>query len=239
MNNPAQRLHDLLKEVRSKVAPNKQTGAVWEDVLDTSRKKETPLFLKRLAKVLELPAEVIGQLEAREDLNQALFQKWRPNVENALIVVGLTVDSTQLTGHLDDVTMLSLQHCAEELQRYTAEADIDTEQLESLMASTRSLMESTENADIDVSVKVFILEKLQQVDTALSEYGIAGPTPLRTAAESCIGSCYTNAEILAKVDEKEKPFMKKFFSAVKDILLLLRLGEQLSELPEKVEQYLP
>ena len=237
MDNPAERLHSILRRVLQASRGGKQVvGEVWAQALGVSF-DDKARFLRRLSIVTGLPARILEELKTRDDLDSELFGKWRPQVEGVVGALNFQQNSEWILKHLSDTSMLSLEYCADALKRSTGGVDIET--LSRLSEETERMILELQETDIDERVKDYILHRLQQIRVAIDDYTYGDGASLARVAEASIGSCLANREVYATATGKERSVLAKFMSIVRDIVFLVNTAGAALELPERIAEYLP
>jgi len=219
-NNPAGRLYNLLVEAR-KQPPGTEARKVWALLLHVES-NDTPTLLRRLARVLEVPALIRERVARQQSVNRALLLEWMPSVELALSNVTLGGPWKSFLGHFDEKTMYGLNLCSDILSRHCAETIIDEGELENIGQEVGTLIEEISGARIEEDVKQFMLDHLAAITDALNDYWIAGATPLRKALESSVGAIVLDSSIISKVNAA--PHGSRFWTIVGRVGVVLSIA---------------
>lgn len=234
MSDSAKRLRSALSRFKSAANNKLRTDTVWALALDAG--DDLYELHRRFAMLLRLPGEITADLGLQCDINIELYTSWQPDVD-ALFRAPWTHSSQEVAAHIRDTTLNTLDFCSDLLSR-SGSAGVDEEQLNDLVSDVTRLRADVGNSKIDVDVKMFVLSRIDSILLALDYYKINGVAALRGAVESCLGSCYTNPDIAARVGEKERPFLRQVFSILSQITIILKIHDKAKELTEGVKAFL-
>lgn len=236
LNNPAGRLHELFSRGQ-KENGKARADEVWAKLLNVPL-GDMPLLLRRLARVMEMPAHLVLALDREKGINKDLYCRWQTGVQNALSMIDLRQPWSSVVGHISELTLMSLEHCDELLYRSTDEPRYDEAQLQALSAEVTELFEAVVASDMDADLKAFILRHLQAVLQAIQEVRISGFGPVMSAVEQTLGAGLTHPSLLSKAG-KAKPLVQRMFLMLSRIATLAQLLDSSFALEERVALMLP
>ena len=235
VDNPAGRLHKLLEQ-GMKEEQNQRVHSVWAKLLKIDPPQNTALLLKRLGKVYALPSQIAEQV-GKYLTNPDLHLKWRPNVERALSDCHFSAKWGQVIGHIDAYTLLSLEHCDDQLSRHSKEASIDDQQLQKVGSMVVELMEEVKRDDIDPAISTYILDRLEEINEAIDELLLTGTSGVRRTLETSVGSIATQVYIfMPQASEKEKSHLRTFFKTLTALTAVINITLGAPQLPAAIQQ---
>ena len=233
-NNPAGRLGSILKAANSMNDKSVAAKVAWAEILETAL-DNIPLLLRRLGQVMELPEVVRQQIMRQKDIDQEVYLKWLPKVQRAFGNTNLKAPLSTFTDPIDEAALDGLDFCADLLSRKMPEKILDKGVLKSIYDDTNKLMEDIVGSDIDKDLKIFMLEKLDQVISAIKEYKIKGANPVEKVVESTYGAIVMHENIYKKTkDTKHGSDFWKILSRVAVVVGItvgsIQIGESIINL---------
>ena len=227
-NNPAARLHNLVRRLRS-TSSNGPPARVWAQALDIPINQEmTGLLFKQVVQGILAFLDLVDETEAGlhglefDDFYWDAFPPLRLVVHRSLS--NLRANQANLTRPITDETLTLLRVIASEWGKKKPDPKIDEETLQEIQAEARGLFESVKRAEIDRDLKPFILSLTSAILQAVQQYRIGGPESLKRALALIIGQLTLNVELVHKATASEHTkglwarFYKvavKFFEVVK------------------------
>lgn len=227
-NNPAARLHNLARRLRS-TSSNGPPARVWAQALDIPIDQEMtgPLFKPVIQGILGF-LDLVDETEA--GLHELGFDDFYWEAFPPLRLVAhrsfsnLRANQANLTRPITDETLTLLRVIASEWEKKKPDPKIDEEALREIQAEAHGLFESVKRAEIDRDLKLFILSLTAAILQAIQQYRIGGPEGLKRALALVIGQATLNVELVNKATASEQTkslwarFYKvavKFFEIVK------------------------
>jgi hypothetical protein len=102
-------------------------------------------------------------------------------------------------------------------------------QLEQLRKTVEDLLKEISSAQLPSELRVFLLEKLREIQKAIDDYSFYGSAGLRKTLESIIGAAYFQDDAI-KTEATTNPIAIKFWEIVKNTGALLSLVTNLEKL---------
>jgi hypothetical protein len=180
-DNPAGRLHRLLTAFQRAASSQPAHGA-WATALVVPG-NDLALLLRRLALVVELPAQIEAEIAKvdPDEFDQDAVMRWKGPLDP---VLGPTLFGHEQSGvvadRIDSSALLSLEQCSFVLHRHRRQPgviDSDIERLRSLLDDLRTEVEH--NLDSELELRDFLLHHTQAMTEALDVLVISGRTPSR------------------------------------------------------------
>jgi hypothetical protein len=189
LDNPARLLHALLADGRGRPG-----GSPAQEVLyamlgaQVAGQANAPLFHRRLARMLELPAEAEAAVRGLPDFDEPMDLRWLPQVREAFQTLGLQTAWQDCIRRVDDVAMFSLENCVRRLDRIGyGQLTLD---IDSLKTKLDDLDQEVANSDLDERLRDFVREHLSLIRNSLDGHGVLGVQPIKEAVQVSIGAVF-------------------------------------------------
>lgn len=233
-NNPAARLHFLLNFIHG-ASPNAVMIDMWSAILRASPNDRLGFF-RRYGRVMALPARVRDTLLTIPDLDKAPFCRWIPKLEHAFTTQSLNLSVVHFTGVFDKMALENLEICAVLLSRERPEKEIDAAALAKLAQEAEQLRRDTIAAKIDQRLKIYILDGLADITSAIEDYDLEGIDSLERSVERAFGS------VLLKNDQtgrlKETSVGKRFAQFLYGLYVAVNAANGAFQLTHNMQQLL-
>ncbi len=187
--NPAGRLYNVLLQAVQASNKNKSVGirrkqdVIWAEVFDikspplTERDTSTVGIYYHLALLRQLLDESERKIKTVPDISHDVYLRDFLRIREALSPANLNGDwSEHLINHS---SLTSLEFCSELLSRLRPEQIPSDEQLRELRDDVSSLMERILTENLDPELKLVLLDLLESMNRAISEYRFRGGQGLR------------------------------------------------------------
>ncbi|MDD5215896.1 MAG: hypothetical protein PHQ03_10220 [Methylococcales bacterium] len=202
IENPAARLLAILEKGKS-IPPEQTCQSAWNTLLDVHA---TPnMFLPRLAKVMELPNQIIELLDLLDtkDKQKNANKHWIGQVNTGFMCQSLNSQWVTFIQHIDEHTINYLIIISDIIEKQSnIKAQDSTQELSDIKQTLQNLLNDilgNEELDKDKDIKRYLVRSLQRVIVAIDEHFISGYTPIIEAIETTIG--YMALDF--KTDEKK------------------------------------
>jgi len=232
-NNPARRLHTIIKQLKSRT--NDNLDAAFANVLGVDV-ADYALLVKRIGHVYFLVDLSKRAVESIDGINHEKYIAPIKSVGEALKGLGFAhrVDQTPI-GKIPVDTMAYLDMTAEYLSTHAPEPTISEENRAKIEESIRSLQEElVSQSDMPLDLMRYLFEKLDGLLQAVQMYGISGAYPVRDAAESIVG-----ATVIQRVDYQNQPkcwdLLDKVFRCAASAYCSIEVINNAAQLPESVK----
>jgi hypothetical protein len=209
IDNPAGRLYDILNRI-------KQSNSGWTvvyalpGILLVDPNDAIGVFYA-FTQLKGLIDDTDLAIEKLEGYKYKRYQKMIERIKIAFQDLNYEVKLQDILKYLNDDTLLSLKHCAEDLSG--TEIYIDGDALKELQAEVNSLLEKViESNELGKEIRTFLYEKLQEIDKAIGDYRFYGAVGIRRAFESSLGAALINQEQIQ--EQKENKLVKEFFKVL-------------------------
>ncbi|WP_063065715.1 hypothetical protein [Nocardia violaceofusca] len=228
-NNPAQRLADLLDQLRKveQGAPLKQS---LEIVFGASNDTE---FIQSFGYFVALPAKIEPLVTAAADKDHDDLQwllSWKPKVDGVIGRMWSLTSTTQgVTQFYGDPEISVLRACSGLLSRAGVEPRVDNDKLVELNESITTLYSDLlADTEVPSPLKEFILEQLSRIQSAIRLCVVRGPKALEEAVETSIGAVAIKGPqmVVNNPTPKTRGFMDRFRAVLAAVTLTMTTGEK-------------
>lgn len=192
----AGRLHRLLLDAKGK-EHSWSVSKVWANVLGISE-QDNVAVLQAVAEILTLVAKAKSEVGANEELNQDLYLRPLKQVEQILSQLNLHTSWSSIAGQLSESTLTALEFCAETLDRFATEAELDVMVLDELRQEIDGILSEVLNAKLSASLEQLIVSKLEEIRHAILMYRVHGAAGLDQVVQKSVG-----ALVLAREEVKK------------------------------------
>lgn len=213
--NPAGRLHRILREAKSQ-PHNRKVRQVWATVLGCDENDDAEIS-RRVIEVYSLSNEVKGLIELLPDLNHELYLKSYNKIDKAIFPLNLNSNWQGQQQALSDDLLARLQFCAEELGRHYSEETLSDEDLAEIDDLISDLFSTISQGDIELSLRMALLEELEKIRRALAIYRIKGGRGVKEALQSLLGAVVVNKEALSEEGGKNPAMLRKLGTLVEKL----------------------
>ena len=196
---------------------------------DTTRLLAIYLEMIKLVQQTKLDIEKIS-----DEVDKELYIEPLERLETAFSSNSLVHQWANFSQYLDPTTMKSLQFCADILSRRMGEKLVSDEELETLRKDVDELFELIVDSDLDLLLKNFLLERLEQIRHALLYYRLNGSKGLKDALEKIVGAGFVFNAINGNSNfgEKAREILPKFGKIFVALMKLVEFGNNIKGLTD-------
>jgi hypothetical protein len=229
-NNPAARLHNLVRRLRS-TSSNGPPALVWAQVLDIPINQEmTGLLFKQVVQGILAFLDLVDETEVGlyelefDDFYWEAFPPLRLVAHRSLS--NLRANQANLTRPISDETLTLLRVIAAEWGKKKPGSKINEEVLKEIQAEAHDLFETVKRAEFDGDLKHLILSLTLEIEQAIQQYRIGGQEGLKRALALIIGQANLNVEMVnkAKANERTKIWWTRFYKVAVKFSEILRFA---------------
>ncbi|MGG0185146.1 hypothetical protein [Bacillus rhizoplanae] len=227
MENPASKLHILLKEAYDDCKNFRP--------IDTSFKKtwakvfgidpnDTSALLTSMNSMLNLFLTTQEYIKGNDRLNNERNLKFLSNIELALSSMNFEGDMSNFKSHINSETLTALSFISDHMSFVydLHENNVNSEEIINLINEIDVLIENITNSTLPEDVKSLLFKNLDSIRSSLISYKISGVEGMRTALEQTIGSLFMNNEHITPVAQDEN--VKGIFNIIDKMNTLLSTG---------------
>ena len=243
-NNPAARLYDLARRLRS-TSRNGPPARLWAQAFDIPINIEMtgPSFFHVVQQILAF-LELLNETEAGihelefDHFYWEAFPPLRRVVQVSLS--NLRTNQRNLTGPITDETLTLLRVIAAQWEKNKPDPKIDEEVLKEIRAEAHSLFEAVKRAEIDPQLKRLILSLTSEIEQAIQQYRIGGPEGLKRALALIVGQANLNIEIVekARTDQHARGWWIRFYKVAVKVFEVVRFANDSRKTLDAVSPFL-
>ena len=204
-NNPAGRLYQILLEVQKQQNNGEPMQKVWARIFELDGQDTEEVFRAylELLKLLKSAREAVEQLP---DVDPDLYLKPFEQLERAFTVSSVATNLQSFKQHLTEGTMTALRFCAYALSKVSNETEVSKEALRELREKVEALISEVLSSEFQYELRIFLIERLEEIRRAIIYYRVNGTKGLRRALETTIGASYlwVHSEGSIEFDSEEK-----------------------------------
>lgn len=176
VNNPAGRLHSILREAKRR-NEHRSIKVAWSEVfgLPDSDLSSILIRLVELDGLLRQVEEEVQKLDVKKDI----YLKHVPALRSAILASNLDENWSEKRNLLTEQALDSLEFCSERLEALRPEPTLDETQINEIKLEVDELFETIEEADIPEELKAVLLGILGSMQESIAQYRIRGLEGLR------------------------------------------------------------
>ena len=183
-DNPAWRLQRILE--RALTAPNGILRDLWATAFDI-RRDETALLFRRLAEMHRLVDEVESAVRSIPAIDHDYYLQNLSALRSAISVVNLERQANDAVSLIHGYLMRDIGFWARHLDQMGFNVIISDEEIKALLADLDKIMDEVRSAQIDDDLRAVVLDGLEGVRRAISEFWLHGTAGLREEVDRAIG----------------------------------------------------
>ncbi|MGD6873409.1 hypothetical protein ACQCU1_14625 [Sutcliffiella horikoshii] len=232
--NPAYRLHEIMKEVYTITSPNNVTISyrdLWAKVFNFDPTNNDAL-LDATHSLLKLYLEVKDRIINNEMLNDEMNLRHLKKLE--VIVMRYNLETNFNKAHLSTDTMTALHYINKSfaLVYGVEQTAISKETQSELLEEVRSLIDNIATSELPVDIKEILIRNMSNIQESLVLYKVSGAEGMRQALESTIGSIMLNRKQIEST--KENPDVKSFLAFIGKTITIIESVNSIKELASPI-----
>ena len=230
-DNPAGRLLHILQEGID-IDPNTICRDVWFKLLEIED-KNLALLMSRMGKVMELPEQIVSQLQYHYPNQDNTHEYWVNKVNEAFSTQNLNGCWKEFNNNIDEHTINYLSIYADLLDAKENTQILKEDKLSEIREKINDLLTDILEEDIDEHFKKYIVDYLRKITVAIEEYKISGAAPIVESIEKILGH--------SSIDEKYRENLfktkagEKIITALHTVASMVTIAVGLPQLPELPE----
>ena len=195
-----------------------------------------PQLIHRLTAILTLTDEAEQDLKAIDDLTRDLYLTPFTHIRNTIsgLLTNLHSEWSNYLAEFKKIDFRGLQFCSDVLSKVSIEQAIDATTLKDLLTDVDAFYQEVIDSDIHWETKHFILDRLDDIRTAIREYRIRGAEGLRECLGKTIGLMYVNPHLVLRFPDQTS-HKEKFFNIVGRLSSIVDLGTKVLALGHKAK----
>lgn len=233
MGNPANRLLTII-EAGTHHQKTRNCRDVWKALLNAN---DDALLLSRIGKSMALIRASEEAIKAINGIEPTRYLGWIPQVNTAFSQQNLNATWSTFIDHINAHTINYLSNTADILEIKSNEPDITNSNLEEITSLIEKTRQEILDSETQENLKIYILQKLREIQVAIDEYGITGKTPIVESVEAAFGKLVTNKDF--REDSTNNPATENFWKLMGRILIITSITLNVAQLPAAITHYFP
>lgn len=236
-NNPAARLHRILTALRAQSDGTRLIDA-WRAILGIKapNNDHNLTFFRRYGRLLALPERVRAALLGVPDISNELYLRWIPKIETAFINTSLGGNVASFWGLFERSSLEFLEFCADILSRDRPERTLTTEDLAKILRDVEELRQDVNAPDINQSLRAYVLEGLDEIESAIADYDIDGIASIEHCTERAVGRLLLTQDQIAR--SSENSVLRRFKRVVYSLVVMMSAANGAIQLPHNIHEFL-
>lgn len=182
--NPARRLHELLsagKEISSRTT----CKVAWGDFLGVDY--NSPELLRKLAKVMMLPEQVMGIVKKEFPKRVSIQSHWLVPVRAAFENQNLSANWDSFIAHIPSSALDFLVITSDLIEGKAPPEEISEDDLARVRDAFLKVQEELFSSDVSDNVRRYLSRAISKILMAIDDYKIAGSVELLDAIDMALG----------------------------------------------------
>jgi low affinity Fe/Cu permease len=228
----------LLNIIEKAVAIKLNTRCIdaWTNILEV--KNNQPLLFKRLGIVMTLPLEAKNELLKIKDIkNKNPYLKWEQPINYAFINQNLSSDWASFARNITPDVIDNLVIATDMVKFKNPEVSLEQTKIDELKKDFANIKNEINDSDIDLSLKNFMLLRIEDIINSLEEYKIKGIIPLKDALHVSIGELVINGDLATKSNHNK--LTHKFWNLIVNTSVIITIATGVPQITNNIENILP
>ncbi|WP_133648411.1 hypothetical protein [Paraburkholderia flava] len=197
-NNPAARLHEILKGIHA-INQQKVCRQAWSELLHTSSEEE---LLSRLSKLIVLAGDVSEATNRLFPVHLTHMRTLEVQLRDGIVKQNLNGQWQTFISNVSAVSLVHLSMVETMLnERESMQPPTTLNELNETFAEARTKIIDAD--DIPDDVKLVIMRYLNRITTSLDEYFITGIFPVVDALNCAMGNVVVDAEYREAIEKTD------------------------------------
>jgi len=205
--NPASRLLEFVCKARS-LPGNLPAIQGWVNVLDLEEGNFIEIYTG-IADIIQLAHDTSKAINGLDGYDKPLFLGQINKVLSGISVVNLQGSWDNVKIQFDDLTVQGLQFCSTVLDQHSGEASLSDDEIRIWLQEIEDLLISITTSEVPDQLKIFFVEHLEKLRSALLHYWIFGTVGVQVSVEKTFGALLVRRLQLSAI--KDDSFFKRFF----------------------------
>lgn len=206
-DNPAQKLLDLLKELR--LRDDENCWNVWKDVLSIKKQEYFPAAFAKITMLLEGVIEYFAVYEpdAEQDCQYVRYRFYE-----AMMKQDLSGKMKTFTIYFDEHVFKDLRNFSRIMRNYTIGKRLEQSDLEEIRQKMQDLKDSVINADnVSEKLRLSICKYINRILHLVEQYKISNSEEILSAIEALAGHVGMDEEGRKIFEDEDKKDLKEKF----------------------------
>lgn len=227
-DNTAGRLLNILIEGR-KYSGSDTTQEVWNKLLNIED-NNLALLMSRLGKIMELPNQIIDDINNYYPNQEVSYIHWNQAVIKAFASQDLNGQWYTFIDHIDDHTTNYLTTSVLLLDNKENTKLLSDKEISDIKININILIDDIINLDIDNSFKKYMTKYLTKIIISIDEYKITGVSPILESLEVTLGHAFVDQNYRDNIQKTE--FGAKLITTLTTVASIVTIAVGLPQLPD-------
>lgn len=234
MPNPADRLLSIL--LKGKEHKNEEScREVWRVILEVPENKDA-IIVARLGKVMELPLEIVKQIDTRFSDESDTYKYWVSQVSTAFKIQNLNGKWETFNSNIDGHTISYLRLSSKLLSVMSGCFDLSADKLTEIRTIINELLSSIRQSDLDENAKAYLIRSLHRILLAIDEHVITGAFPIIDAIEASYG--HAVADPIFRESVNNSSIGKRLWDGLSTVATIVTIATGLPQLASDITSYI-
>lgn len=211
-DNPAQKLLDLLEELR--LRQDEYCWNVWQDILQIETQEDFPIAFAKITMLLEGIIEYFDIYEP-DAVQDCRYLKSR--FSQAMIKQDLSGKMTTFTSYFDEHVFKDLRNFSRIMRTNTVGKRLEQSELGEILQQMQDLKNSVMEADISERLQLSICKYINRILHLVEQYKISSSEEILSAIEALAGHVGMDEEGRKIFEDKDKKDLKEKFNTALSI----------------------
>ncbi|RKW28516.1 MAG: hypothetical protein D8B47_05685 [Kingella sp. (in: b-proteobacteria)] len=206
-DNPAQKLLDLLEELR--LRQNEYCWEVWQDVLHIKTKEDFPIAFAKITILLEGIIEylIVYEPDAEQDC-----QYLKSRFSQAMMGQDLSGRMATFMSYFDEHVFKDLRNFSRIMRTNTVGKRLEQSELGEILQQMQGLKNSVIEADISERLQLSICKYINRILHLVEQYKISSSEEILSAIEALAGHVGMDEEGRKIFEDEDKKDLKEKFN---------------------------
>lgn len=227
--NPAERLYDILKNVKNNISESNSVKRVWALTFDIDENDEEKVFLAFVQVIQQI--ETLKKVANRMNSNSKDdFIKEITALERGIMSIRLSENSYSLETVITETRMMALKAIGMGLDIYNQYSIIEDEQIFEIREKISQLMNEINDLSISDDLKKVIIDNLDRLDLMIENHKLYGIDGIKGAVENGFGNIMLNKELseLSNKNSTLKETLMKVLNLFGSINTIVTFGKNMT-----------
>lgn len=232
-NNPAGKLLMILREGVKKNGAQ-ETWMVWSELLQSKSKEPSRLFgeFGKLNRALD---EVERKVNTNIP-NPGLYLRYEQEIREIIGPKSLTTQWEVYRGKITPAVLFSLEHCAAALGQHYPKADF-LKEVPEIKNQLAIVMDHVADSDLPPELKTIIVQRIEDLLSAIEDYQLYGITEIEPAVHAVIGVVGMETPTILN-DPANKKWFEPLVKWLQKIEQGLHVGHAVVKLTDRIAKLL-
>lgn len=233
-DNPAGRLLYILQECK-KISQTTTAREAWRKILNVNTNNDA-LLVSRLGKVMELPNQVINDIQNNFPNQKNSHRHWSTKVNTAFTQHDLNGLWSKFIQHIDEHTIDYLTMSVDLLDTKENITILSTEEMANIREKIDTILQEIIKMDLDENFKKYLTRYLRQILISIDEYNISGVIPIMESIEATLGHAFLDKQYRINLTNTE--FGKKIIKVLSSVADIITISIGLPQIGGQLTQFL-